>query len=71
MLSVLGSATGATAVDEHKDAPVPGYSRGLHLSASANVNRLVPEILTLVTCYPFYLVGSAPSRLIVRAERLT
>ena len=29
------------------------------------------EILTLVTCYPFYLVGPAPSRFIVRAERIT
>jgi sortase A len=29
------------------------------------------EILTLVTCYPFYFVGSAPSRFIVRAERIT
>ena len=28
------------------------------------------EILTLVTCYPFYFVGSAPSRFIVRAERV-
>jgi sortase A len=27
------------------------------------------EILTLVTCYPFYFVGSAPSRFIVRAKR--
>jgi sortase A len=27
------------------------------------------EILTLVTCYPFYYVGPAPSRFIVRAER--
>jgi sortase A len=27
------------------------------------------EILTLVTCYPFYFVGSAPDRFIVRAER--
>ena len=27
------------------------------------------EILTLVTCYPFYFVGPAPSRFIVRAER--
>jgi sortase A len=27
----------------------------------------VPSI-TLVTCYPFYLVGSAPKRYIVRAE---
>ncbi|MCI0418797.1 MAG: class D sortase [Acidobacteria bacterium] len=26
--------------------------------------------LTLVTCYPFYFVGSAPKRFIVKAERL-
>lgn len=26
--------------------------------------------LTLVTCYPFYYVGSAPKRFIVRAERM-
>ena len=29
------------------------------------------EILTLVTCHPFYLVGPAPNRFIVRAERVT
>src|SRR5689334_22152478 len=29
------------------------------------------EMLTLVTCYPFYFVGSAPNRFIVRAERVT
>lgn len=29
------------------------------------------EILTLVTCYPFTFVGSAPERFIVRAERVT
>lgn len=28
------------------------------------------ETLTLVTCYPFYFVGSAPGRFIVRAERV-
>jgi sortase A len=28
------------------------------------------EILTLVTCHPFYLVGPAPNRFIVRAERV-
>jgi sortase A len=27
------------------------------------------EVLTLVTCYPFYFVGAAPNRFIVRAER--
>jgi len=28
------------------------------------------EVLTLVTCYPFYFVGPAPQRFIVRAERV-
>jgi sortase A len=28
------------------------------------------ETLTLITCYPFYFVGPAPSRFIVRAERV-
>ncbi|MBZ5636875.1 MAG: class D sortase [Acidobacteriia bacterium] len=39
-----------------------------------NVAVLDPDesqILTLVTCYPFYFVGSAPDRFIVRAERVT
>jgi len=27
--------------------------------------------LTLVTCYPFYFVGKAPQRYIVRAQALT
>ena len=30
----------------------------------------VGQTLTLVTCYPFYFVGSAPNRFIVRASRL-
>lgn len=29
------------------------------------------DTLTLVTCYPFYYVGSAPKRFILRAEPLT
>jgi sortase A len=29
------------------------------------------ESLTLVTCYPFYFVGPAPKRFIVRAERVS
>lgn len=29
------------------------------------------EVLTLITCYPFYFVGPAPERFIVRAERVT
>jgi len=28
------------------------------------------EVLTLVTCYPFYFVGPAPDRFIVRAKRI-
>ena len=28
------------------------------------------QLLTLITCYPFYFVGSAPNRFIVRAERV-
>jgi len=28
------------------------------------------EVLTLVTCYPFYFVGAAPDRFIVRAQRI-
>jgi sortase A len=34
------------------------------------LNAGTGEILTLVTCYPFYFVGSAPDRFIVRAERV-
>ncbi len=38
-----------------------------------NVTVLEPsrnEILTLITCHPFYFVGAAPDRFIVRAERI-
>ena len=28
------------------------------------------EVLTLVTCYPFYFIGAAPDRFIVRAARI-
>ena len=35
------------------------------------LNPGVDETLTLVTCYPFYFVGPAPERFIVRAERVT
>jgi sortase A len=28
------------------------------------------QVLTLVTCYPFYYIGSAPKRMIIRAERV-
>jgi sortase A len=39
----------------------------------SNIEILDPdggEILTLVTCHPFYYVGAAPNRFIVRAERI-
>ena len=36
----------------------------------AVLNPAENQILTLVTCYPFYFVGPAPSRFIVRAERV-
>lgn len=29
------------------------------------------DVLTLITCHPFYFVGAAPNRFIVRAERVT
>jgi sortase A len=34
------------------------------------LNPGTSEILTLVTCYPFYFVGPAPNRFVVRAERV-
>jgi len=34
------------------------------------LNPTGTEVLTLVTCYPFYFVGPAPNRFIVRAERV-
>jgi len=36
----------------------------------AVLNATENQVLTLVTCYPFYFVGPAPSRFIVRAARV-
>lgn len=36
----------------------------------AVLNPGVDQVLTLVTCFPFYFVGAAPDRFIVRAERI-
>jgi sortase A len=39
-----------------------------------NVGVLAPSgenVLTLVTCYPFYFVGPAPKRWIVRARQVS
>ncbi len=33
-----------------------------------SLRRIYPRQLTLVTCYPFYYVGPAPKRFVVRAE---
>jgi sortase A len=46
----------------------------LHIVDPSDVWVLAPtEVpsITLVTCYPFYFVGSAPQRFIVRAERVS
>ena len=42
----------------------------VHPDNVAVLNSDGNEILTLVTCYPFYFLGSAPQRFIVRAERV-
>jgi LPXTG-site transpeptidase (sortase) family protein len=36
-----------------------------------DISVLEPDAaaLTLITCYPFYYVGNAPKRFVVRAER--
>jgi sortase A len=34
------------------------------------LRKVFPRQLTLITCYPFYYLGSAPQRLIVRAASL-
>jgi sortase A len=44
---------------------------GLSVVEPADVHVLAETrepVLTLVTCYPFYFVGNAPQRFIVRAE---
>jgi len=38
-----------------------------------NAASLAPtseNVLTMVTCYPFYFVGAAPKRFVVRARQL-
>ncbi len=43
----------------------------VHPDNVAVLNSDGSEVLTLVTCYPFYYVGSAPRRFIVRARRVS
>jgi len=45
-------------------------TRVVHPNNLAVLDQNEKEILTLVNCYPFYFVGSAPERFIVRAERV-
>ena len=44
--------------------------QGLSLSDQAFARPDGSEILTLITCHPFYFVGPAPDRFIVRAVRV-
>ena len=39
--------------------------------ATEVLDNSVDDILTLVICYPFYFVGPAPKRFIVRAHRIS
>jgi sortase A len=45
--------------------------KSIHITSPSDVSLLgqVPgSALTLVTCYPFYYLGPAPKRFIIRAE---
>lgn len=46
------------------------YTKVVRPTDVAVLDSTVGEILTLVTCHPFYFVGAAPNRFIVRAERV-
>ena len=45
------------------------FTRVVRPENVAVLNATGNEVLTLVTCFPFYFVGPAPYRFIVRAER--
>ena len=45
-------------------------TRVVNPKESSVLDSTAEEILTLVTCHPFYFVGSAPNRFIVRAKRV-
>jgi sortase A len=45
----------------------------LHVVHTRDLSVLAPtegEVLTLITCYPFWLLGNAPDRFVVRATRI-
>jgi len=56
---------------EHRGAILTYLIEDLSIVGPNDVEVLAPtpnRVITLVTCYPFYYVGSAPQRYIVRAE---
>lgn len=46
------------------------WTRIVHPEDTSTLEPTNQAALTLVTCYPFYYVGSAPQRFIVRARRI-
>ena len=66
-------AVGDAIVLETLDATEPYLIERTWIVNPDDVSVLDPtpsRSLTLVTCYPFYYVGSAPQRFIVRAVRV-
>jgi sortase A len=56
------------------DGPLSYRVKEIRITTPDDLEVLAPSskpVLTLVTCYPFYYVGNAPKRYIVRAERIT
>ena len=48
-----------------------GSTRVVEPQDTEVLDNSIDDILTLVTCYPFYFVGPAPKRFIVRARRIS
>ena len=56
------------------DAELEYVVQGTKIVAATDVGVLAPtssSTLTLITCYPFYYIGPAPKRFVVRAERVS
>jgi sortase A len=47
------------------------FTKVVEPTATEVLNDSADPILTLVTCYPFYFVGPAPKRFVVRAHRVS
>ncbi len=62
-----------TEIEIRHEAGIDYYAvTELSIVEPEDVSVLAPtegSVVTLITCYPFYFVGSAPKRFIVRAER--